>query len=76
MVFDSNFLETKGTPVRNYRNNHILSLSKAEEEILLVYDNIRMNGKLPSVDLTDKQIHLLQKRIKGRSEVNYLFTCC
>lgn len=66
----------KNTLRKNYGSKHISTLVKAEEEILLVYDNIRMKGKLPPSKLIDKQIHLLRKQVKGGSDEKYLFTCC
>lgn len=66
----------KNTFQKNYRNKHISMLVKADHEILLVYDNIRMKGKLPSSKFINKQIQLLRKRVKGGSDEKYLFTCC
>ena len=66
----------KNTLPKKYRNKHISNLAKADQEILLVYDKIKMKGKFPSAELLDKQIHLLQKRVKSGSDIKYLFTCC
>ena len=49
----------KNTFQKNYRNKHISVLTKAEQEVFMVYDSMQMRGKIPSSRIMKKQIDLI-----------------
>jgi hypothetical protein len=57
-------------------NKHTDALTKIEKEILVIYDQIKLNGKIPSPAVVNNQADILKRQIGSGTGMKYLFTCC
>ena len=66
----------KNTTSGRFGNRHVAALTKTDQDILFVYDLIKINGKIPSHVLVNKQIGKLKRQTNSGTGIKFLFTCC